>query len=145
METEATTKTPIPIHRESVFYLLSPVFCPTLPSFPDCRRSTNVERALQIGPFLQNKANFKIGKMNISTVITKAYANEQPTTNNEHDSKQTQSAPLGTAEGPSLKIHTPFTLLAQDGMNRDCFAERGLEEANAANREEVPPLNVRCN
>jgi hypothetical protein len=34
----------------------------------------------------KNKANqtqFQNGKINTSTVITKAYANEQPTTNNE--------------------------------------------------------------
>jgi len=94
METEATTKTPIPIHRESVFYLLSPVFCPTLPSFPDCRRSTNVERALQISPFLQNKPNFKIGNINISIATPKAYAKEQRTMSNERYSKQTQSKPI---------------------------------------------------
>jgi hypothetical protein len=65
--------------------------------------------------------------------------------NNEHDSKQTQSAPPSADEGPSPKIHTPFTLFAQDDMNRDCFAERGLEQVNAANRKEATPLNVRCN
>jgi len=41
-----------------------------------------------------NKPNFKIGKMKISTAITKAYANEQRATNNERYSKQTQSNPI---------------------------------------------------
>jgi hypothetical protein len=39
---------------------------------------------------LQNKANVKIGKMNISTAIIKAYANEQPPINNERYPKQSQ-------------------------------------------------------
>jgi hypothetical protein len=93
------------------------------------------------------KPNFKIGKMKISTEIVgfTQTNNEQRTMNNEHDSKQTQFPAPSAAEGPSPRIHTPFTLLAQDGMNRDCFAERGLEQANAANRKEVMPLNVRCN
>ncbi len=50
-----------------------------------------------------------------------------------------------TLQTAGNKIHTPFTLLAQDDMNRDCFAERELEPAYAANRQEVTPLNVRCN
>jgi len=44
--------------------------------------------------FLQNKANFKMGNINISTARTKAYANEQQTMNNECYSKQTQSNPI---------------------------------------------------
>jgi len=72
--------------------------------------------------------------------------NEQLTTNAiQNKPNQTQFPALSAAEGPSPKIHPPFTLLAQDDMNRDCFAERGLEQANAPNRKEVPPLNVRCN
>jgi len=51
MENEATTKTPIPIHRESLFWILSPVFCPTRPSCPACPRSTLVETPLQIALF----------------------------------------------------------------------------------------------
>jgi len=38
--------------------------------------STIVEDALQIGPFLQNKPNFKIGKMNANVYYTKVYGNE---------------------------------------------------------------------
>jgi ABC-type antimicrobial peptide transport system permease subunit len=47
---------------------------------------------------LQNKANFKMGNINISTARTKAYANEQRTMNNEHYSKQTQSNPISNAQ-----------------------------------------------
>ena len=59
----------------------------------------------EIGPFvpqclcgdesiMQNKANFKMGNINISTARTKAYANRQRTMNNERYSKQTQSKPI---------------------------------------------------
>ena len=49
-------------------------------------------------PFLQNKANFKIGNINISTARTKTYANEQRTMSNERYSKQTQQV-LSGVEG----------------------------------------------
>ncbi len=34
---------------------------------------TTVEKALQISPFMQNKANFRKSRMNVSAVITKEY------------------------------------------------------------------------
>jgi len=40
--------------------------------------------------FMQNKANVKMGKMNISKATIKDYDNEQRTINNERYSKQTQ-------------------------------------------------------
>jgi len=43
---------------------------------------------------LQNKPNFKMGNINISTARTKAYANKQRTMSNERYSKQTQSNPI---------------------------------------------------
>jgi hypothetical protein len=46
------------------------------------------------GFITQNKANVKMGNINISTARTKAYANEQRTMNNEHYPKQTQSNPI---------------------------------------------------
>ena len=55
--------------------------------------STIVENPLQIGQNMQNKANVKIGKMNISAAIIKDYDNEQQTINNERYSKQTQTKP----------------------------------------------------
>jgi hypothetical protein len=42
---------------------------------------------------MQNKANVKIGNINISTARTKAYLKEQRTMNNERHSKQTQNSP----------------------------------------------------
>ena len=87
--------------------------------------------------------------------------NEQSTTNVlQNKPNQTQFTPRNTLhaarympsairdtriEHPASRICRRFTLLAQDDMNRDCFAEPGLEQANAANRKEVTPLNVRCN
>jgi 3-deoxy-D-arabino-heptulosonate 7-phosphate (DAHP) synthase len=41
----------------------------------------------------QNKPNFKMGNINISTATVKAYAKEQRTMTNERHSKQTQSNP----------------------------------------------------
>jgi hypothetical protein len=104
MENEATTKTPI--STRSGFHNLA--FCtlilafPTRPSCPACPRSTNVERALQIAPFLQNKPNFKIGKMTISTVATKSYPKEQRTMSTERHSKQTQSNPISPPSLPNF-------------------------------------------
>jgi hypothetical protein len=43
---------------------------------------------------MQNKANVKMGNINISTARTKTYANEQRTMSNERHSKQTQSKPI---------------------------------------------------
>jgi hypothetical protein len=46
---------------------------------------------------MQNKANVKIGKMNISAVTKKDYDKEQRTINNERYSKQTQTKPILSA------------------------------------------------
>jgi len=43
---------------------------------------------------MQNKPNFKIGNINISTAKTKAYAKEQRTMNTKRYPKQTQSNPI---------------------------------------------------
>jgi len=73
--------------------------------------STTVESALQISPFMQNKANFRKSQINISTFITKSY--EQLTMNNELKNKansnpiQTQykanSNPKQTQNKPNTK------------------------------------------
>ena len=56
--------------------------------------STIVENPLQIGLFLQNKANVKIGKLNISIATIKDYDKKQRIINNERYSKQSQSKPI---------------------------------------------------
>ena len=55
--------------------------------------------------FLQNKPNFKMGNMTISTATLRAYAKEQRTMNNEHYSKQTQSKPISNAVEWCEKSH----------------------------------------
>jgi len=62
--------------------------------------------------FLQNKANFKMGNINISTARPKAYANEQQTMSTERYQKQTQSNPIppppenrGNYGQPPLIVH----------------------------------------
>jgi hypothetical protein len=47
---------------------------------------------------MQNKANFKMGNINISTATLKPYATEQRKIRNERYSKQTQSKPISNAE-----------------------------------------------
>jgi len=50
---------------------------------------------------MQNKPNFKIGKIDISTATVKAYANEQRTMSNQRYPKQTQSNPIPPSLMPS--------------------------------------------
>ena len=50
---------------------------------------------------MQNKANFKMGNINISTANTKAYAKEQRTMSNERYSKQSQTKPISNG-APTL-------------------------------------------
>jgi len=59
---------------------------------------------------MQNKANFKMGNINISTAKTKAYAKEQRTMNNKRYSKQTQFKP-----NPSPKLELCSTLSEVEG------------------------------
>ncbi len=55
-------------HLSSVFRLLSSVFCLL-------RSSTSVEDSLQIGPFMQNKPNFRKSQMNVNSYNTTDYEN----------------------------------------------------------------------
>jgi len=94
----------IPIHRESLFWILSSVSClllkpPIMPSLPRVYES-----------IMQNKANFKMGNINISTARTKAYANEQRTMSNERYPKQSQFKP-----NPSPKLELCSTLSEVEG------------------------------
>jgi len=96
MSKRSRSKANIPIHRESLFWipspvfcLLSPVFCPTRPSYPACQDFN--------GSIMQNKPNFKMGNINISTATPKTYANKQRTMSNKRHSKQTQSNPISNA------------------------------------------------
>jgi len=81
MENEATTKTPIPLHRESLSCLLSPVFCPTRPSCPACSRSTLVETPLQIHLFFAKQSQLQNGQYEHK--YSKHKGLYQKTTNND--------------------------------------------------------------
>ena len=84
----------------SFYCQLSPVNCSVA--------STTVERALQIRPFMQNKANFRKSQMNVNKVLTKVY--DQLDTwsigKNKANSKpiQTQYKPNSNPNKPNLKI-----------------------------------------
>jgi hypothetical protein len=52
---------------------------------------------------MQNKANFKMGNIHISTAKAKAYAKEQRTMSNDRYSKQTQSKPISNAQTPQVE------------------------------------------
>ncbi len=54
------------------------------------RRSTSVERPLQISSFMQNKANFRKAKMNVNFYSTKDYENERLSRLRENKPNQTQ-------------------------------------------------------
>jgi len=56
MENESTTKPPIPTHRESLFWILSPVSC--LLPYPPILPSTLVETPLQIALFFAKQTQF---------------------------------------------------------------------------------------
>jgi len=94
------------IHRQTVFCLLYSISC--LLSFTQIPYPTT---PLQLSSVLyksphsaQNKPNVKMGNINISTAIVKAYANKQRTMNNERCSKQTQSNPIpASRERPAIR------------------------------------------
>jgi len=118
MENEATTKTPIParpgFHNSAFFctltfafstYLSCHEFIATEPPFLSMDYFSVFSAfsvAVSFVPsclsgyksIMQNKPNFKMGNINISTATTKAYANEQRTMSSKRYSKQTQSNPI---------------------------------------------------
>jgi len=127
MENEATTKTPIPARsgfRNFAFCTLHfdfptanlpiqsiqpqappDLLYPFIPSCPSCPLCSCV-----LLPFVplclrgyksitQNKHNFKMGKMTISTASLKAYTNKQRTMNTKRYPKQSQSNPIPPPPG----------------------------------------------
>jgi hypothetical protein len=59
---------------------------------------------------MQNKPNFKMGNINISTATTKSYLNEQQTMNTKRYPKQSQFKP-----NPSPKLELCSTLSEVEG------------------------------
>ena len=107
--------------------LLPPVFCPIRPSCPACRRSTIVERALQIVLFSQNKPNPLKAKTNATTCFTKSYEDKPPRPARKNKPKQTQSPhpapPLHASRFTRYDIrHTnPNHPAALEKTNPTCF------------------------
>ena len=126
-------------------FLLSPASC--VLGLESCvlflLASTTVGDPLQIGPIMQNKPNFKIGKMNVSIAITKHYASEQRTIKNERYSKQTQTKPNtkpNKPNSPEAKMSTSSTL-TRDYENQPL---RSLPE-NKPNTNPISISHVRPN
>ena len=57
---------------------------------------------------MQNKANVKIGKMNISIATIKDYDKKQRTINNERYSKQSQSKPISNPSPLDFRKTNPI-------------------------------------
>jgi hypothetical protein len=86
----------------SVVCPLSPVLCRLI--------STPVERALQIHPFLTNKANFQKSQMNVSNDITMEYEQMDTWSHGKNKAKtkpiQTQTKPIITI--PNSQIYPMY-------------------------------------
>jgi len=72
---------------------------------------------------MQNKPNFKMGNINISTARTNAYTKEQRAMSNERYSKQTQSNPIPPPpKSPFLRrcppLRRPFLFLQSSPKSR---------------------------
>jgi hypothetical protein len=84
---------------------------------------------------MQNKANFKIGKIDISIAIIKDYDNKRRTINNELYSKQSQSKPIswvpilqyvakwGSSDSPCVFQLAGYNLVLRDDNIRDFDGE----------------------
>ncbi len=64
---------------------------------------TDVMSALQIRPFMQNKANFRKSQMNVSTILTKDYENNSNWTLGQNEPK---TNPIRTQTNP-IKANLP--------------------------------------
>ena len=103
MSKRSRSKASIPINRESLFWILSPVFCllphpPVLPSLPNIHES-----------IMQNKANFPNDRANASTVVAKVYTNKPLLATRK---KQTQSNPILSRRSPERSRIPPPSILS---------------------------------
>ena len=55
--------------------------------------STIVKNPLQIAPFMQNEPNFKMGKIKVTSVLTRNYKKELTKWHKKNKPKQTQFMP----------------------------------------------------
>jgi hypothetical protein len=104
----------IPIHQEPIINNQSSIVNIESTPKPGQNHPTSTIQACppkaESSIIAQNKPNVKIGKMTISPVTTKPYLNEQRTTNNERDSKQTQSNPIPARREPPAIRNTRYAV-----------------------------------
>jgi hypothetical protein len=126
---------PIPPHRESIENRVSSIKYPAL--------------------FMQNKPNFKMGNIDISTASTKSYANEQRTINNERYSKQTQTKPIPQRNTPPRPLagryatrntknkpkQTQFTPSIRYTLHAICHPQYAIRESSIQHRESAGGLH----
>jgi len=130
-----TQTNPIPPHRESIENRVSSIKYPAL--------------------FMQNKPNFKMGNIDISTASTKSYANEQRTINNERYSKQTQTKPIPQRNTPPRPLagryatrntknkpkQTQFTPSIRYTLHAICHPQYAIRESSIQHRESAGGLH----
>ncbi len=90
---------------------------PTRPDTPVAERIEYQESSI----IAQNKPNFKMGNINISTATVKAYAKEQRTMNTERYPKQTQSNPISNDQS-QFQTHKQLTPLAGREITTSSFS-----------------------
>jgi hypothetical protein len=113
------------------------LICPILAvSAPGGRcRAAKAEGDDHLDCIMQNKANFKIGKIDISIATIKDYDNERRTINNERYSKQTQTKPIsrfpilqyvakwGPSDYPCVVELARYNLVLRDDNMKDFDGE----------------------
>jgi hypothetical protein len=99
------------------------LICPvsTIPAPGGMCRAAKAEGDDRPDCFMQNKANFKIGKIDISIAIIKDYDSEQRSTNNERYSKQTQTKPI--SDYPCVVELARYNLVLRDDNMKDFDGE----------------------
>ena len=87
--------------------------------------STVVEKTLQIALFMQNKANFKNDKINVSSYLTSEYENFSVPVASKNKAKQSQSFRLSAGNAPerdALGGNSKCEALNTNHRLRICFS-----------------------
>jgi len=108
MSKRSRSKANIPIHRESLFWILSPVFCllpypPILPSLPRIHKS-----------IMQNKPNSRNDKTNLTPFFTRNYENKPPLPHSKKTNPIKPNPPAQKSPRPqkgSTKLERPLLYL----------------------------------
>ena len=81
--------------------------------------STTVEDSLQIGPFMQNKPNFKDAQMNVNSLITTDYENKSNWTLGQNKPNSNPIKP--NFKKAKMNINS---IITKDYRKNDCLASR---------------------